>query len=200
MTIRATIWDFSGVLIQPRIPNPHDVLAAELGITPQQLAKYFDGRENHSIDTGLETEHDYIQRMLRELGLSPDSFHLISNFFFDKFELDQEFMTFIRQSRPQMLTALCSNFSDRLRPSLQEPWGILNDFDAIIISCEVGSTKPKPEIYQITLQQLNVAPEEAVFIDDLEENVKGAQALGMQGIWFKDTRDTLQQIQQYMLE
>ena len=200
MTIKATIWDFSGVLIQPRIPNPHDVLAQELGITPQQLAKYFDGRENYSIDIGLETEHDYILRMLRELAIKPDAFHLVSNFFYEKFELDDELMTFIRQSRPQMQTALCSNFSDMLRPSLREPWGIINDFDAIIISYEVGYKKPDPEIYQLTLQQLNVAPGEAMFIDDLEDNVKGAQAVGMKGIWFKDTRDTLQLIQQYMLE
>lgn len=200
MTIKATIWDFSGVLIQPRVPDPYSELACELGISTDQLAKYFDGTENSQMDIGKETEKDYVWRMIHELRLKPEAFQLISNFFFDKYELDNELMTFIRQSQPGMRAALCSNFSDRLRPSLDEPWGITNDFDVIVISCEAGVKKPEPKIYQLTLEQLGIAPEEAVFIDDLEKNVKGAQAVGIKGVWFKNTRGTIQQIQHYLRE
>lgn len=49
-------------------------------------------------------------------------------------------------------------------------------------SCYVGLRKPDPKIYQLALDVLRVKPEEAVFIDDREENAKAAAALGIQAI------------------
>ena len=46
--------------------------------------------------------------------------------------------------------------------------------------------KPDPEIYKYTLEKLDILPEESVFIDDLEENIKGAEAVGIRGIIFKN--------------
>ncbi|VDM49390.1 unnamed protein product [Toxocara canis] len=54
--------------------------------------------------------------------------------------------------------------------------------DAVIESCRIGYRKPEKEIYLIAASQLNVEPEECIFIDDLEENCKGAQEVGMTAI------------------
>jgi putative hydrolase of the HAD superfamily len=51
--------------------------------------------------------------------------------------------------------------------------------DACINSSSVGSRKPDPGIYNMALQQLNLEPREAIFIDNTEENVVAAQKLGM---------------------
>jgi HAD superfamily hydrolase (TIGR01509 family) len=59
-------------------------------------------------------------------------------------------------------------------------------FDGYVLSFEVGSMKPYPEIYRIALRKAGVeAPAEAVFIDDMEENVRAAEALGLTGILYK---------------
>ena len=194
MTIKATIWDFSGVLIQPIFPDPYKQLADELYIPADWLTKYFDGTENYRLDRGTESEQAYLRRMICGLGLKESAIPVLENFFFGKFKLDQELITFIRQSRPKMKTALCSNFSDRLRPAINEQWKISDAFDAIIISCEVGHVKPEPVIYQATLDQLQLNPEDAVFIDDQEKNVKGAQAIGMRAILFNNTLQTIAEI------
>ena len=55
-------------------------------------------------------------------------------------------------------------------------------FDAVLISGEVGTRKPEPEIYRLAAQRLGVEPEECVFADDLLQNVEGARAAGMEGI------------------
>ena len=51
-----------------------------------------------------------------------------------------------------------------------------------MLSCEVGSTKPYPEIYVTALDDLGVAAADAVFIDDQPAFCVGAQAVGVRPI------------------
>jgi len=61
-------------------------------------------------------------------------------------------------------------------------------FDDYVLSFEVGIMKPDPEIYRHALRKAGVTGQEAVLIDDLEENIRGAETLGLEGILYK--RDT----------
>jgi epoxide hydrolase-like predicted phosphatase len=53
------------------------------------------------------------------------------------------------------------------------------EFDVFIESCRVGLRKPDPRIYELTCRELGVAPAEAVFLDDIGENLKAARQLGI---------------------
>lgn len=55
----------------------------------------------------------------------------------------------------------------------------LNQFHPIIFSNEVGLLKPDPAIYQLTLTQLSLPPEQALFIDDNLPNVIATQQLNL---------------------
>jgi len=55
-------------------------------------------------------------------------------------------------------------------------------FDAFVESAVVGVRKPDPRIYTHACQALGVAPERAVFLDDIGANLKPARALGMHTI------------------
>ncbi len=60
--------------------------------------------------------------------------------------------------------------------------GPLGDFfSACYVSGELGLLKPHPEIYRHVLDDLGIAPAEAVFVDNRAPNVAGAQALGITG-------------------
>ena len=52
-------------------------------------------------------------------------------------------------------------------------------FDVMIESCRVGLRKPDPEIYREACRELGIAPEEAVFLDDIGRNLKPARKMGM---------------------
>jgi putative hydrolase of the HAD superfamily len=52
-------------------------------------------------------------------------------------------------------------------------------FETIVVSALVGVQKPAPAIFQIALDRLGVAATEAFFVDDIEENVAAATALGL---------------------
>ncbi len=64
-------------------------------------------------------------------------------------------------------------------------------FDLVVESSIEGIRKPDPRIYQLACQRLRVAPEEALFIDDLGINCKPAAALGMRTIKVLDEDQAL---------
>jgi len=55
-----------------------------------------------------------------------------------------------------------------------------NIFDHVIFSCDVGLAKPEKEIYDLSVQALNITPEEAIFIGDGGSNeLQGAKTAGL---------------------
>ena len=57
-------------------------------------------------------------------------------------------------------------------------------FDAVTLSYKVKAMKPAEEIYRDSLRKIGLAPGACVFIDDREENVKGAERLGIRAIHY----------------
>ncbi|MDQ0193324.1 HAD family hydrolase [Paenibacillus wynnii] len=59
-------------------------------------------------------------------------------------------------------------------------------FKDIVISAEVGISKPDPEIYQLALERLGVDAAHTLFIGDHPVNdIWGAGKAGMKGIWLR---------------
>jgi len=94
-----------------------------------------------------------------------------------------------------LLTGLVSNAFDPgwlLQRDLAE-MGLAERLDAAVFSSEVGLRKPHPSIFEAALAQLEVDPEDAVFVGDRRyEDVRGAKELGMttvQALWFRADAD-----------
>src|SRR5262249_18602853 len=85
-----------------------------------------------------------------------------------------------RQLRPAFRTAILSNADQSLRGRLRE-LGIHDLFDAVVSSAEEGVAKPEAEIYRRAADRIGVAPEQCVFVDDYEANVRAAEDVGMRG-------------------
>jgi len=75
---------------------------------------------------------------------------------------------------------------------------VLNLFDTVIESSKLGIRKPDPRIYQIACDQLNIAPNEAVFLDDLGINLKPAKAMGMFTIKVTSSSQALDDLQEQL--
>ena len=71
-------------------------------------------------------------------------------------------------------TAILSNLPIPLGRRLRGN-GLLKHFDHVTFSSELGYTKPDRRIYEHAIAGLDVAPQQALFIDDRPENVKGAR-------------------------
>ncbi len=61
--------------------------------------------------------------------------------------------------------------------------GLLRYLDSVVVSSAVGYQKPHPALFRRAIEDLRVAPHEAVFVGDrLREDVGGARDLGMRAV------------------
>jgi len=78
-----------------------------------------------------------------------------------------------------------SNWSAETFPPQRARFPFLSWFEDIVVSGEVGFIKPDPRIFQVLLDRNGIAPESAVFIDDVAVNAVAASRLGIHGIHFR---------------
>jgi putative hydrolase of the HAD superfamily len=80
--------------------------------------------------------------------------------------------------------SLLSNMPSDLARS-HERMALHDNFDHVFFSCDLGLMKPDPQIYRIVTEQTGLAPQRTLFLDDSQENIAAAKALGWQVIHFR---------------
>jgi epoxide hydrolase-like predicted phosphatase len=105
--------------------------------------------------------------------------------------LNRELARYFASLRPRYKTAILSNSFVGAREREQEAYGFHEMCDVIVYSHEVGWLKPDARIYHLVCDLLEVAPEEAVLVDDVQANVDGAKAVGMRGIRFANNAQAI---------
>lgn len=106
----------------------------------------------------------------------------------NKWHLNDELIDIVKNlKRKNYKIALLSNNSTELRQKLIEN-EIIDLFDEIIISAEVGFQKPQPEIFDILFKRLEANPSEVIFVDDTPRSLENADKIGYIPILFKDNK------------
>ena len=84
---------------------------------------------------------------------------------------------------------LLTNFNDVLFARYGRPRvAVLDRFDGIVVSGQEGVAKPDPEIYHRLLRRYGLTAGRTLFVDDAEDNVRAARAVGLCGHRFTDAR------------
>ena len=78
-----------------------------------------------------------------------------------------------------------SNWSAETFPYARQKYDFFGLLDDIILSGEVGSIKPEPEIFEIALQRIGRPAQECLFIDDAPANIEQAHMMGFATIHFQ---------------
>jgi len=99
-----------------------------------------------------------------------------------------ETVTLLRALRGAYRLGVLSNADRTLRERLGHGLKILDLFDDVVCSAEVGCAKPDPAIYALACQRLGLPASACVFVDDLEANVMAATAAGMRGLLYRVDR------------
>jgi putative hydrolase of the HAD superfamily len=140
--------------------------------------------------TEAEFERLLAEQLVRSDGAAVEPDGLLAKMFAATV-LDQAMHDMIRAVRLAGLrTGLLSNswgatYPRHLFPEL---------FDAVVISAEVGMRKPEERIFRHAAELLGLEPGECVFIDDIEENVAAAQAVGLIGVHHRTARETTERL------
>jgi 2-haloacid dehalogenase len=77
-----------------------------------------------------------------------------------------------------------TNWSAETYPLALKRFEFLTWFRGILVSGEVGATKPDPRIYALMLARFAIDPQRAVYIDDSAANAEAARRFGILGIHF----------------
>ncbi|MBQ8136961.1 MAG: HAD-IA family hydrolase [Clostridia bacterium] len=93
-----------------------------------------------------------------------------------------------------------SNYSKKAYDECGESLAFMPYMDGGLVSFRVGKTKPSPEMFMQFLNDFGLKAGECVFVDDTEENVAAARALGMQGIVFEGYDQLTATLRQFGIE
>ena len=146
-----------------------------------ELIRLFDG--------GALTPAQFYERVTRAAGadIPYDGFYEIYN---DIFSLNPPVVDVLaRVKAAGYTTLLLSNTDPERFGFIRRRFPEILFFDGYILSYELKLLKPDPRIYIAAAGFGRSEPGECVFIDDMEENVKGAVAAGLQGIHFLPDTD-----------
>ncbi|MGB4659996.1 MAG: HAD family phosphatase [Mobilitalea sp.] len=89
---------------------------------------------------------------------------------------------------------LLSNYGRRYFIKATEVFEFYKYVDGGVISYEVNFIKPEPEIYEALISKYNINPTEAVFLDDMNENLVAAREFGFHTIHVKAFDEALEKL------
>lgn len=194
MTFRAVFFDVGSVLVQDMDSSYREAWTKRLGLEPQTLTELlFESEVAAQATVGAASYEAVWAHVGARLKLSPTDLAELKRDFWRGDQVDVQLLTFLRSLRPRYITALLSNAWPHARQAFTE-LGLADAVDTMIISAEVGLCKPDPRIYHLALERVGVTAEEAIFLDDVEENVLAAREVGLCAIHYQTTPQAIMEI------
>lgn len=184
--IKAIIFDFGGPVVdwQEGMNTVYRKHEEHRNLERDTLHKLFNQYITGGLVGDFHSIADFCEKTKPSIDMTVEELNEVLNEANAAMCVRPEMIAYIEELKKKYQIALLSNFSNGLERFLQEVFKIYHVFDLVVSSYNVKIKKPDPRIFNHTLEKLGVKPAEAVFIDDLEENVKGAEAVGIKGIIF----------------
>ena len=177
--IKAIVFDYGGV-IEQKDGDLIQEIADSLQITKEDWQEiYFT--LNHLNNTGQKSWREVATIVAQKFNASDIQISFIQdliNKYDQKRILNLELIEIIKDlKKKNYKIGILSNYSITLREKLTR-LNIIDLFDEVIISSEVGLQKPQPEIFEIVFNKLNIKNNEMIFIDDTKRSLEGAENIG----------------------
>jgi putative hydrolase of the HAD superfamily len=196
MPLRAVIFDYGMVLSNPADPAAHHELIRIFGAPVEDFEReYWAFR--HAYDSGEFDGAGYWQRCAKAAGVTltdEQIRQLIATDIRMWSSLNQTMVDWaVKISKSGFKTGILSNIPFEIADVFKEyEWA--KGFTHNTWSCELRLAKPDPVIYHHVIDALDVRPEEALFLDDRQENVLSAEAVGLQGVIFRSVPQLRQEL------
>jgi putative hydrolase of the HAD superfamily len=186
-----------GVLVRTEDQPQRERLAQRVGMTSIALNRLvFDSATAIKATLGVVPVEAVWQNVAESLNLTTAGLaEFIQEFWAGDYG-DADLYQFIKGLQKKYKTGLLSNAWSDARAAIDNRFHLLDVFDVVIFSAEVHLAKPDPRIYQLMLDKLGVQAAEAIFIDDFQENIGTAQALGIHGVHFENSLQARQTVMQ----
>lgn len=177
--IKAIAFDYGGV-IEITDGDLFQNIANFLQISKEDWQKMYFSL-NHLNNTGKKTTQEVLALVAKEFNASEDQISHLHNMTEEHKKtkrINLELIEIIKDLKDKNYKiGLLSNNSVKLRQKLIDK-NIIDSFDEVIISAEVGYQKPQPEIFEILFSKLGVNNDEIIFVDDTPQSLLNSNDIG----------------------
>jgi FMN phosphatase YigB (HAD superfamily) len=143
----------------------------------------FHSEEWKKLDNGDITVSEAIDTISMKSALKREEIALVFNLRAEiMFPLDDNVRLLPELKKLGFRLYYLSNFPLDIFEEIKSGYYFFRYFDGGIISAEVKLSKPDIRIYKFLLDQFALNPEECLYIDDIEENVRASELAGMSGL------------------
>lgn len=189
--VKCVVWDMGGIF-RRYFTQPMVEIGVERGWPLERLplgpTGPFDDPHYRAMSEGLLDEPGYLRLVIESLASEGIEFDPTSDLDWLKEERAEvwEAIRLIAAS-PTSQVILTNDATRWMGERWWETWEHASLFDDIIDVATLHRRKPLPEPYLEVLARTGFAAGDCVFVDDMPVNCRGAEAVGMQSIWFDIT-------------
>ncbi len=145
------------------------------------------------VERGAIGQRDFELGIGRKFGI--DGERLVERVW-DHLRPEPLLLEFVRRARRHGIKAgLLSNSLGTEPYNACVAWNLVDEFDTLVISGEVGLRKPDPEIFQLAVKRLAVLAEACVFVDDMEHNLGAAREAGLTVVHHTEASKTIVELE-----
>jgi putative hydrolase of the HAD superfamily len=189
--IKVIFFDIGGVVVDADL-QAYDRIGARLFGTEPELIRKAAAHLVPDLECGRMSSHNFwklIETSLWSLGQgrpnqTTDLASLWENILSESIKVNQEVLLLARELSVKHRVGVLSNVIKDHAVALSR-MKVYDGFDPLLVSCQVGLRKPDPAFYKLAAKEAGVWCRQCLFIDDLEENCRAAQAVGMKTLVFK---------------
>lgn len=193
------IFDWGGVFSRRPPGATARSLERKLGLERGTLGGFFREEAWGDVSTGRIGEDEFWNRVCAQFPNPPDDqlSQRIWRHLFQHGLVRKGVIAIAEELRATGAgVSLLSNAGPSLRPLLAP---LLHLFDDVVISAEVGTRKPEPEIYALALKRLGLAGAQVLFVDDFTHNIAAAREAGLNAHRFLGPARLRQALRRYGL-
>ena len=189
---RAIIFDIGRVIIRVDLSRAFAALGKHDGLSHLQVLRELEADPRWpDWQEGRMRPHDWHAHLDQKFNFSHgfDEFCAIWNSVLEPGTILPE--PLFERLATKCRLALLSNTDPIHVAHIEAAFPFVRHFPARVYSCRVGSSKPAPVIYHHALREVDAMPEEAMFIDDIHDNVVAAASLGINAFHFTSAAELL---------
>jgi glucose-1-phosphatase len=152
------------------------------GLTNSEMLKIW---EKHwpKLKIGKEEIINYWADAAKKKDINPE---ILRNIYNESITIDSKMLNLAKSMKNKHKLIILSNDTVDWMDAKKEKFNLLNIFEKIYCSGNMGIAKPNKEIFEYVLKDLNIKPGELLFIDNQENNIEAANSLGIKTILFVD--------------